>query len=125
MADFGIPMPKHTLFEVDKSMTRAQLKVLAKILDESANEFSNHGCNDFDLDKLGLTPEELESFKSEFTKCMYDDDPQYNHKGNCVQDWLVMRYLQGVAEKEAAEGRYSLIEPPIYRGQAAHRINNR
>ena len=83
-------------------MNRPQLKVLAKILDESASQFSNHGCNDFNLDKLGLTSEELASFKAGFTKHMKADDPQYEEYGNCVQDWLVMRYLQEVAEKEAA-----------------------
>jgi len=83
-------------------MTRAQLKVLAKVLDLSASGFSSHGCNDFNLDRLGLTAEELDSFKVEFTKYMQSDDPQYDYQGNCVQDWLVMRYLQGLAEKEAA-----------------------
>lgn len=83
-------------------MNRSQLKILAKVLDSAGDEFSNHGCNDFNLDKLGLTPEELESFKAEFTAWMKADDPQYEGYGNCVQDWLVMRYLQEVAKKEAA-----------------------
>ena len=82
-------------------MNRPQLKVLAKILDESARQFSKHGCNDFELNKLGLTPEELESFKAEFHAWMKADDPQYDYEGNCVQAWLVMRYLQELAEKEA------------------------
>jgi hypothetical protein len=83
-------------------MNRAQLKVLARVLDTAAAEFSNHGCNDFELDRLGLTHEELESLKAEFTEYMKNDDPQYEEHGNCVQDWLVMLFLQDLAEKEAA-----------------------
>ena len=83
-------------------MNRPQLKVLTKLLDEAADQFSNHGCNDFNLDKLGLTAEELEAFKAGFTQYMKSDDPHYDRPGNVVEDWLVMRYLQEVAEKEAA-----------------------
>jgi hypothetical protein len=86
-------------------MTRAQLKVLAKVLDQSADEFSNHGCNDLNLNKLGLTPDELESFKAEFTMCMKSDDPYYERTGNCVEDWLVMRYLSNLALSEATTSK--------------------
>lgn len=80
-------------------MGQAQLKVLVKVLGNAANEFSNHGCNDFHLDELGLTPEELARFKEGFTKFMRTDDPQYDYEGNCVGDWLVMRYLQEQVSK--------------------------
>lgn len=83
-------------------MNRAQLKVLARVLDTAADEFSNHGCNDFDLSKQGLTPAELESFREGFTEYMKADDPQYEGRsGNYVQDDCVMRYLQDVAENES------------------------
>jgi hypothetical protein len=83
-------------------MNHAQLKVLARVLDIAADEFSNHGCNDFDLSKQGLTTEELASFKEGFTQYMQNDDPQYEDRsGNYVQDDCVMRYLQDVAEKES------------------------
>lgn len=83
-------------------MDRAQLKVLARVLGTAADEFSNHGCNDFDLSKQGLTPEELASFKEGFTQYMQNDDPEYEGRsGNYVQDDCVMRYLQDVAEKES------------------------
>ena len=83
-------------------MNRAQLKVLVEILGTAANEFSNHGCNDFDLAKQGLNPEELENFKAELTKYVPPDAPQYYTPGDVVEDWLVMRYLQAVAKKEIA-----------------------
>lgn len=92
---------KSAWFGVHQLMNQAQLKVLVKVLDESARQFSNHGCNDFRLNELGLSPDELASFKEGFTKFMQGDDPQYEEYGNCVQDWLVMRYLQDVADKES------------------------
>lgn len=81
-------------------MNSAQLKVLARVLDTAAEEFSNHGCNNFDLSKQGLTPEELESFKAGFTEYMKSDDSQYSRSGVVVGDWLVMRYLQDVIKGE-------------------------
>jgi hypothetical protein len=81
-------------------MDHSQLKVLAKVLDISANEFSNHGCSDFNLDNLGLTQDELVSFKRGYTEWMKTDDSQYEECGNFVQDWLVMQYLQELVKKE-------------------------
>jgi hypothetical protein len=83
-------------------MDRAQLKVLARVLDEAASEFSNHGCNDFDLSKQGLTPDEIESFKVGFTQYMKSENSEYEGpSGNYVQDDCVMRYLQKVVEEES------------------------
>lgn len=81
-------------------MNRAQLKVLSHVLGIASNEFSNHGCNDLRLDKLGLTEEELKIFRDDFTRYMQADDPQYDHHGNCVQDDFVMSYLRDEALKE-------------------------
>ena len=36
-----------------------ELKLIAKLLEIAADQFANHGCNDFDLVReAGLTPEE-------------------------------------------------------------------
>lgn len=82
-------------------MNRAQLNVLANILEIASEEFSNHGCNDFNLAEQGLTPEEIESFKAGFIEYMKADDSEYvGPSGTYVQDNCVMRYLQNVVEKE-------------------------
>lgn len=97
----GVAAKVHPL-GVHQGMDRAQLKVLANVLEAAAEEFSNHGCNDFDLSQQGLTLEELASFKEGFTQYMKTEDSQYESRsGNYVQDDCVMRYLQDVAEKEA------------------------
>jgi len=93
-------------------MNQAQLKVLAKVLGSASDEFSHHGCNDLCLDWLGLTPEELTSFKEGFTKFLKADDPLYVNEGNCVQDWLVMSYLKEVALREVKDNASSSISPP-------------
>jgi len=81
-------------------MDKAQLKVLARVLDLSASEFSNHGCNDFNLTKQGLTADEIKSFKEGFLMFMQEDDKWYEASGNSVEDWLVMRYLAKLAKDE-------------------------
>jgi hypothetical protein len=84
-----------------QDMTAAQLKVLAHLLDKAASEFSNHGCNDLHLDRLGLTTEELASFKENYIRYV-DDGEESGEAGNCVQDWLVMRYLAHIAKQEVS-----------------------
>ena len=81
-------------------MDKAQLKVLSRVLDLAASEFSNHGCNDFNLTEQGLTADEVNSFKEGFVKFMQDDDKWYEASGNFVEDWLVMRYLAKLAKDE-------------------------
>jgi hypothetical protein len=81
-------------------MDKAQLKVLTQVLEEAAREFSNHGCNDFNLTKQGLTAEEIKSFKEGFVKFMKDEDSMYESSGDYVEDWLVMRYLIKLAKDE-------------------------
>ena len=90
-------------------MNRAQLKVLTRLLDEAASQFSNHGCNDFNLAKQGLTLEELTSFKEGFVGFMKADDSMYEpSSGNYIEDWLAMRYLIKIAKDELSSGQIPL-----------------
>jgi hypothetical protein len=89
-------------------LTPADLKVLIVLLDRAGDEFSNHGCNDFNLLRDGgLTPGEAEELKSrmqvEFPgeEEAFDRDFQY--------DWLLFRRYEKLF-KRALEAKNA---PPV------------
>jgi hypothetical protein len=79
-------------------MTKAELKLLVKLLDMSIHEFSNHGCNDFDLVKDGgLT--EKQAYKIQ--QSLFDDKINDYHSNNLYSmDWLLMLWLKKKILKE-------------------------
>lgn len=75
-------------------MTNNELMIIAELLDMAGDQFSNHGCNDFDLrERSRLTPEEM----IELDKDMHDrnGDPE-EHDPSRVQwqaDFALMIYF--------------------------------
>jgi hypothetical protein len=85
------------------------LRLAAKLLRMAADEFSNHGCNDFDLDKFLTKEQQLEFVATvaadnrdspEDTKAMLEN-PRW-----AVQDWHAMAFLasflEGLANLDSA-----------------------
>lgn len=74
-------------------MTDKELVLVSDLLKMASSQFSNHGCNDFNLLKY-LTPEECVKLDQEICEWNGDPeehDPKWASKG-CNQDWLLMRY---------------------------------
>lgn len=78
-------------------LTEVEKKLIVLFLEKASDEFSNHGCNDFDLIEEGnLTEEQV----IELDKNMWEwnGTPEYHgeHK-QCrfAMDWFVMSYLAG------------------------------
>jgi hypothetical protein len=71
-------------------LTPAERKIAARLLDLAADEFSNHGCNDFNAKAEGLTPDEIQEITVKL-KAEVDDD-NYGANGY-FDDWLLMRHL--------------------------------
>lgn len=69
------------------------LLIAADFLEQASDEFSNHGCNDWDF------PDDwTEKEKQEFVKKMYEDngDPEnYNPNHLDMPNWWVMGFLAG------------------------------
>lgn len=76
-------------------MNQLHRKLAAKMLELASDEFSSHGCNDFDLVKDGdMTREEADQFMEYVHVCLAKDDPEYERtKGHVTYDWLVMSLL--------------------------------
>lgn len=77
-----------------QAMTPAQIKIARILLERAADEFSNHGCNDFDLIRDGkLTKEEAKEIQG-----WINTHPDFKNDPNDVNspwamDWLLMRLL--------------------------------
>ncbi len=81
-------------------MTKKELELVGQMLDVAADQFSNHGCNDFKMPntdenwafieamQAGLPPEDCDKRPAQ-------GDPIY------TMDWAVMRYLADKAREES------------------------
>lgn len=83
-------------------MTPAERKLCAKLLRKAADQFSNHGCNDFHLVKEGgLTPEESYNVRVKMRAANGDaDEVEELPDNHYTQDWLVMSYLSRLLAKD-------------------------
>jgi hypothetical protein len=92
---------------MSKKLTRAELTLISKLLQEASEEFSNHGCNDcevpnteenkallVDMIKANGEEEEMEEQIEEVMSC--------KKKTIFTYDWWLMSYLADRC-KEAAE----------------------
>jgi hypothetical protein len=77
-----------------KNFTEMERKLLSDLLGMAADEFSNHGCNDYVLPNTPETREFLANI-------MKEDDEEWaaeilNRKGDKLyaQDWMLIRYFQ-------------------------------
>lgn len=73
-------------------------KILIALLKESSAEFSNHGCNAFDL-RPYLTKEQAIDFDKKIHE--WNGDPEEAEPENAFYsyDWLLMSYFADLLEK--------------------------
>lgn len=77
-------------------LSKTDLKLIIHFLSEAADEYSNHGCNDFNLDDY-ISKEERENFISEINSLPLFDEPLENTKW--TMDWMVMIVLAEKCKK--------------------------
>lgn len=74
------------------NLTPTQCQIAAKMLRLAADEFSNHGCNDYELPN---TPNNLEFVNGMIAASDYPgDSPHISRDGKSIylMDWQVMIY---------------------------------
>jgi hypothetical protein len=76
------------------ALTSTEAKLAAYLLREAASVFSNHGCNDVDLEALGLTADEQREIDRAYHA--WNGDPD-EHEGRTSYrfgtDFALMAYL--------------------------------
>lgn len=79
----------------EASLTDAETKVAAHLLQLASNQFANHGCNDLDLVReVGLTPEESHQLRLSVAEWAADPGaPEEEPDDHMTFDWLVMDYI--------------------------------
>lgn len=78
------------------------LSVVAKLLDRAADEFANHGCNDFRLAEFMPDVEQRRSLMLAYHTWNGDPsefDPRYKYE--TVEDFVLMRFFAEVFAKAA------------------------
>jgi hypothetical protein len=81
---------------------KAALALAAKLLDRAADEFSNHGCNDFRL--VEFMPDAKDRRSLMLAYHTWNGDPsEYDarYKYETVEDFVLMRFLSEVFAKAA------------------------
>jgi len=86
-------------------MTDNEMVLAARLLRTAADEFANHGCNDFDVES---TEENAEIWREIKRACGdnpddYDVQPE-DEETICFDDWCLMRYLARKLDEEANKG---------------------
>lgn len=85
-------------------MTKAQLKIVAELLEIAADIFHNHGCNDYEIEN---TPENLEFVKQMIAADSDEDEPdeelEISEDGELIylHDAMTMQYLSDLLKKES------------------------
>ncbi len=71
-----------------------EMVIAARLLRLAANEFGNHGCNDFDLFEV-MSPEEALALQRALHAWSGDmaSVPTTTEGARWALDWLLMRYL--------------------------------
>lgn len=72
--------------------TEKERKLLVALLKMAADEFSNHGCNDFDVRGLGFSPADCRDL---WQKLADWDDPELAQRGDShyFWDWMLLSYF--------------------------------
>ena len=72
-------------------VNKLEKKLISKLLNMAADEFSNHGCNDFDLvSDGGLTKEEACKIQESL---FADNYMKEKSTKTYTMDWMLMRWL--------------------------------
>lgn len=74
---------------------RKKRNLIADLLEMASERFSNHGCNDFNIEKY-FSPSELEDLAVKMNKWNGVTDPnsdQWMESDNLGYDWLLMKYF--------------------------------
>lgn len=90
-------------------MTKKELLLASELLKMAADEFGNHGCNDFDLFDYGFTENECKQYAKEYHE--WNGDPEEyeltleekNYHYNYESDFAVMDYMAHKLRKLAEE----------------------
>jgi len=82
-------------------VNKLEKKLISKLLNMAADEFSNHGCNDFDLvSDGGLAKEEAyEIQESLFTDNYIEEKSTKTY----TMDWMLMRWLAAKIYNDAVD----------------------
>lgn len=73
-------------------LTLWERRVISVLLRRASDEFSNHGCNEFDVAKTArITPEECKALWEQLAE--WDDPDLAEREGPVFWDWHLMQFF--------------------------------
>lgn len=82
-----------------------EYKILARLLEMASDEFSNHGCNDFEIPN---TPENNELVKQAYLWSSGEieefEEDEEDKDTITTYDWILMSYFAHLFEEMAKDG---------------------
>lgn len=88
-----------------EAMTKAQMKLAAELLEVASDHFSNHGCNDYEIENTPENREWLIQGEMDNDKSLSRAQAEGSiivHKGKLItMDWLLMARLSCQLKAEA------------------------
>ena len=73
-------------------MTSLERKLIIHFMGMAADEFSNHGCNDFEPKDAHLTKEEVQELRAGLKEDGFYGDDEVPDNGYFL-DWMLMRWV--------------------------------
>jgi len=80
-----------------------QVRLMAKLLEMAADEFSNHGCNDVEqsiYEECGFSDADKATLIHEMQQWNGDTKDPHPTKLMHIQDWMLMRFFAAKASGE-------------------------
>ena len=86
-------------------LTVIEAKILVRLLDRAADEFSNHGCNDFDVaSEMSCSSVQAQKIALTLLRHMVDigvaDEDQLKQTTTYLLDWQLFSFLKKLIQTE-------------------------
>jgi len=110
---------------INVAFTPNELVILSHVLEQAANEFSNHGCNEVDVTKLGLKPDAANELRATMASSnIIDTEEAEDTKGSkYLRDdallTLIYRKMKNMIGLSAEGAERRIVAPLLAAGLAA------
>lgn len=80
---------------INVAFTPSELIILTHVLEHAADEFSNHGCNEIDITKIGLTQDGANEIRAAMARenIIDTETAQQTNRSNYLHNTLILRFL--------------------------------
>jgi len=120
---------EHSMAKTKLELTQAELILMAHVVECAYNEFSNHGCNDLDVTKLGLPVSTAAEIGREMVReGIINEESVSSEDRPYLQDDLVLKLLHKKLKSMIATSPADLekrILDPLFKAGLVAKVSNK